>query len=90
MRAAAHLAGRLGEMGAPLLLQHGTEDALVAPRGSRELLAKAASADKTLIEYVGASHNLLAEQPATLHAVRRDYLSWLEARLEASAASAGL
>jgi hypothetical protein len=28
--------------------------------------------------------------PATLHAVRQDYLAWLDARLDASAASAAL
>jgi alpha-beta hydrolase superfamily lysophospholipase len=90
LRGAAHLAGRLSELRLPLLLQHGSADALVAPRGSAELLQAAASGDKTLIVYDGASHNLLAEAPATLHAVRQDYLAWLDARLDASAASAAL
>ena len=56
--------------------------------GSRELLAAAATADKTLIEY-DAGHNLLAEE-RTLHAVRRDYLQWLETRADASWASSML
>ena len=88
LRASASLAAKLGEWNVPLLLQHGLDDKLVAPHGSRELLAAAASADKTLIEYQ-AGHNLLAE-PGTLHAVRRDYLQWLEARTDASWASSML
>jgi hypothetical protein len=60
----------------------------------RELLKAAASGDKTLIVYDGASHNLLAEEPTTLHAVRQHrYLSWtrawLNARLDASLRSLG-
>lgn len=88
LRASASLAARLSDWDVPLLLQHGLDDAVVAPHGSRELLAAASSADKTLIEYQ-AGHNLLAE-PATLHAVRRDYLQWLETRADASWASSML
>jgi len=88
LRASANLASRLADWNVPLLLQHGLDDALVAPHGSRELLAAAAATDKTLIEYQ-AGHNLLAE-PATLHAVRKDYLQWLETRADASWASSML
>jgi acylglycerol lipase len=87
---ARHLAARLGELRLPLLLQHGTADALVALRGSAELCAQAASPDKTLLTYDGATHNLLNEAPAVLHRVRADYLAWLDARVEASASSAAL
>ncbi len=89
-RGAAHLASRLEDMALPLLLQHGSLDPLVAHRGSAELVARAASCDKTLITYSDAGHNLLHEAPATLQRVRADYLDWLEARVDASAASAGL
>lgn len=88
--AAAHLASRLHEMRLPFLLQHGSDDALVAPVGSQQLAAKAASQDKTLLVYDSAGHNLLSEEPATLHKVRSDYLEWLDQRAEASAASASL
>jgi alpha-beta hydrolase superfamily lysophospholipase len=89
-RGAAHLAARLEEVSLPLLLQHGSEDPLVAHRGSAELVARAASCDKTLITYSDAGHNLLNEVPATLQRVRADYLDWLDARVDASALSAGL
>lgn len=95
--AASYLAARLGEMSLPFLVQHGTEDAFVSMKGSVELFERASSGDKQMRTYPGAGHNLLHEAPATLAAVRSDYLSWLDShadevsrRRELSLASAQL
>jgi alpha-beta hydrolase superfamily lysophospholipase len=87
---ATSLAKSLHQLSIPFLVQHGSADALVAFSGSELLAERAASIDKQLLRYEGASHNLLSEEPMTLHAVRSDYLAWLDARAEASAMSAML
>lgn len=89
-RAAAQLRSRMHELKLPFLVQHGDGDAVVSLAGSVELAAMAGSGDKALMRYAGASHNLLHEASATLVAVRRDYLAWLDERVEMSAMSAML
>jgi acylglycerol lipase len=62
----------------PVLALHGTEDRLTNPDGSRELVSRAASQDKTLKLYPGLFHDLLHEPE---HAqVEQDILTWLDAR----------
>jgi alpha-beta hydrolase superfamily lysophospholipase len=89
-RAAKHATSRLPELRIPFLVQHGDSDPLVALAGSQLLAATARAVDKQLAVYAGAGHNLQNEAPATLESVRRDYLEWIEARVDASWLSSGL
>ena len=89
-RAATQLRAHMHELKLPFLVQHGDGDAVVSIAGSVELATLAGSVDKALMQYAGASHNLLHEASATLVAVRRDYLAWLDERVELSAMSAML
>lgn len=69
---------REGEIRAPLLVLHGTADAVCNPDGSRELVQRAGSVDKTLIMYDGFYHDLLHD---TDHAVvLADIVKWIDAR----------
>ena len=65
----------------PLLIVHGTSDAMVAPNGSRRLHEHAGSLDKTLKLYDGLFHELMNEPEQ--NEVLAEMLSWLEARLAA-------
>jgi hypothetical protein len=62
----------------PLLLLHGTEDLLVAAKGSEILYERAASPDKTLKLYPGLYHEVLNEPERDQ--VVGDVVEWLEAR----------
>jgi acylglycerol lipase len=57
----ASLQGRMGSIGTPLLILHGSADAVTAPAGSQRLHEQAASKDKTLRLVDGALHDLLHE-----------------------------
>ncbi len=64
----------------PLLIQHGDADRITKPDGSRRFIANVTEADKTLIEYPGAYHqvhNDLGHETATA-----DLLAWLERHLD--------
>lgn len=61
----------------PLLVLHGSRDALTAPSGSRALIEAAPSPDKTLKIYDGLYHDLLHEPKAKQ--VEDDILAWLDA-----------
>jgi len=61
----------------PLLALHGSEDKLTAPSGSRELIAHAPAADKTLRIYAGLFHDLVHEPERDQ--VQGDILAWLDA-----------
>lgn len=81
---AAELLGALGRLWShpervrvPLLALHGTADRLTAPSGSRDLVARAGSADRTLRLYDGLFHDLLHEPEAAV--VERDITAWLDA-----------
>jgi hypothetical protein len=61
----------------PVLAMHGTADKLTAPAGSRMLIDRIPSTDKTLHIYPGFFHDLLHEPK---HAdVERDIHAWLDA-----------
>ncbi|MCC6387703.1 MAG: lysophospholipase [Dehalococcoidia bacterium] len=62
----------------PLLLIHGTEDLLVAAKGSEILHERAASTDKTLKLYPGLYHEVLNEPERDQ--VVGDVVAWLNAR----------
>jgi alpha-beta hydrolase superfamily lysophospholipase len=64
----------------PLLVLHGTADTVTAPSGSRDLVARAGSSDKTLRLYDGYYHDLLHEPGRDR--VLADVLAWLDARTE--------
>jgi alpha-beta hydrolase superfamily lysophospholipase len=85
-RTAAELLGAIAKIQAgmesisvPLLALHGTRDQLTNPEGSKELVAKARSADKKLELYDGSFHDLLHEPEG--QRVRNDIVSWMEAHL---------
>jgi acylglycerol lipase len=61
----------------PLLVLHGTADRLTSPAGSRDLVMRAGSADKTLRLYPSFYHDLIPEPGG--ERVVSDVLSWLDA-----------
>ncbi|MCE9572858.1 MAG: lysophospholipase [Deltaproteobacteria bacterium] len=63
----------------PLLALHGTIDKLTAPSGSRDLVARAASTDKTLRIYPGLNHDLLHEPDGHGAMVEAEITAWLDA-----------
>lgn len=78
LRAADRLRSQMGEIELPLLVLHGTGDRLTDPEGSRELCARAKSADKALKLYQGVHHDLLHEPEK--EQVTADLIEWLDAR----------
>ncbi|MFN7953812.1 MAG: alpha/beta hydrolase [bacterium] len=70
--------GRMEEVTLPFLVFHGTEDKLTDCQGSRELHARARSADKTIHVYDGLYHECLNEPER--ERVVADMLEWLNAR----------
>ncbi len=62
----------------PLLIMHGTEDALTRPEGSEALYQRSASTDKTLKLYRGLFHEILNEPEKDQ--VLGDIVDWLDAR----------
>lgn len=62
----------------PLLIMHGTADALAKPDGSIALHGRAGSADKTLKLYEGLAHEILNEPEKDQ--VIADIVAWLDAR----------
>ncbi len=65
----------------PLLVLHGQDDKVTEVDGSRELAARARSADKALRLYDGMLHDLLHE-PAGAE-VTREIVGFVSARLQA-------
>ncbi|MFN7135853.1 MAG: lysophospholipase, partial [Myxococcales bacterium] len=70
--------GRMEELQIPLLVLHGGEDVITDPDGSRQLHARAKSADKTLHVYDGLYHDIWSEpEKAKIVATVR---AWLDER----------
>ncbi|TMD89330.1 MAG: lysophospholipase, partial [Chloroflexi bacterium] len=69
----------------PLLVMHGTEDALAPVAGATMVHERAASGDKTLKLYAGLYHEILNEPER--QTVLDDLLSWLDDRSASSPAS---
>lgn len=61
----------------PLLALHGQDDLITAAAGSRELVARAGAADKTLRVYPGFPHDLFHEPNSSL--VSGELRAWLDA-----------
>jgi len=72
---------RMGELSVPLLDMHGTKDEITMPEGSKDLVARAASKDKTLKLYDGLVHDLLHEPEK--EQVQKDVTDWLVLHLAA-------
>ncbi len=71
------LPARIGRLSAPLLVLHGGRDQHASLTASRRILAAAGSADKTLIEYPSARHDLFHEPFRTSARVTGDLVGWL-------------
>jgi alpha-beta hydrolase superfamily lysophospholipase len=68
----------LGRLTLPVLAVHGGADPLNAPRGSREVIRRASSSDRTLRVYEGARHE--PHNDFGWEAVVADVVAWIEAR----------
>jgi acylglycerol lipase len=78
LRALGQIADGMERVTVPLLILHGTGDAVTEVEGSRQLCARAASADKTLKLYEGLYHDLLNEPEK--ESVRADVIEWIRRR----------
>lgn len=78
MRAGERISRDMGDIRYPLLIMHGTLDALASLEGSERLHAQAASGDKTLTTYEGLYHEILNEPERDQ--VIADLVEWLDAR----------
>lgn len=72
------LQARLPAVTRPVLILHGQADTITDPAGSRLLLERSGSTDKTLRQYAPALHDLLHEPEAA--AVRREIVAFVTAR----------
>jgi acylglycerol lipase len=68
----------LAEIQIPVLILHGTDDNLCSPDGSKVVMQKIGSKDKTHISYQGYYHEILNEPEK--ERVQRDILDWLVKR----------
>jgi alpha-beta hydrolase superfamily lysophospholipase len=75
------LPDRAGELTLPLLVMHGADDVTADPRRSRELVASAGSADRTLRLYERMRHDIFNEPGH--EQVCADVSSWLQSRVAA-------
>jgi alpha-beta hydrolase superfamily lysophospholipase len=78
VRALQRVARDMEQVRAPLLIMHGTADALSKPEGSAELHRRASSTDKALKLYDGLFHEILNEPERD--EVLADMVAWLDAR----------
>jgi alpha-beta hydrolase superfamily lysophospholipase len=78
-QAIKHIQAQMETVTLPLLIMHGTVDALADPEGSKELYARARSSDKTLKLYEGLYHEVLNEPEKAQ--VLADVVQWLDAHL---------
>jgi acylglycerol lipase len=71
---------------APLLVVHGKSDAVTAPSGSRDLVARAGTTDRTLKLYDGLHHDVLRDTGGDR--VASDVVAWIDAHTGAAPAGA--
>ncbi|KAK1299250.1 hypothetical protein QJS10_CPB14g01126 [Acorus calamus] len=82
-RMCEHVQGRFGEVTAPFLTAHGTDDGVTAPVSSVMLYERAASEDKTLKIYEGMYHSLIQGEPdENSDKVLADMREWIDERVE--------
>ncbi|MGQ0529193.1 MAG: lysophospholipase [Panacagrimonas sp.] len=65
----------------PLLVMHGTADALALVAGGKRIHDEAGAKDKTLKLYEGYYHEIFNEPPADRDRVYADLLAWIAARV---------
>ncbi len=78
--AISFIGDHMEEVEVPLLAMHGGADVITPPEGSRELVKRARSADKTLKIYDGLYHDLLHEPEK--EQVMNDISGWLDAHVK--------
>jgi len=76
VRASRFIEKHMAEIWIPLLILHGSDDALASPEGSRRLYEAAASSDKMLKIYEGLFHEVLNEPERDL--VIEDIAAWMD------------
>jgi len=76
LRAAKRIQADAERMTLPMLVMHGTGDYVTDPQGSRMLVARAHSTDKTLQLYQGLYHEIFSEPER--RQVLDDLLAWLD------------
>ncbi len=72
----------------PVLALHGSADRLTSPAGSRALIARIPSTDKTLHVVPDAFHDLLHEPEATRTQVATEIVAWIDAHAGGPAVAA--
>ena len=72
------LVGGMEDVVSPLLVLHSPEDKVALVEGSRQLVRRAGSRDKQLVEVAGAGHHLLLDQPDRVQAT---ILDWIQDRI---------
>lgn len=80
LKAGAAVLARATELTLPLLVLHGEADAVADAEGSRALVARSGSSDKTLCLYPGGYHELLNDSGR--ERAQAEIAAWLEARLD--------
>jgi len=85
-RALRRIESGMPDIALPLLIMHGTADALVSPDSSRALYERARSGDRTLRLYDGLYHEIMNEPERD--EVLADIAAWLDARTEPRAVDA--
>lgn len=81
-RAGAECLQRAGELTMPLLIIHGSADAIVDPQGSRQVMEKASSPDKQLFIFDGLYHETMNELPPEREKVLDTFHSWIIRQVE--------
>ena len=81
LKALETIKARGGEIEVPLLIVHGTSDALSDYRGVEEFVTKAVSPDKTVKLYEGMFHELHNELAPDREKLFADVIGWLTAHL---------
>ena len=76
LRAAKRIQTDAERLTLPMLIMHGTGDYVTDPQGSRMLVARAHSTDKTLRLYTGLYHEIFSEPER--QQVLDDLLAWLD------------
>ncbi|CAN6479334.1 unnamed protein product [Victoria cruziana] len=85
MRVAREVQSRFGEVTAPLLIVHGSDDVVCDPAGVKELYRKSPSKDKTIRVYEGMWHQLVGEPKENVDLVFGEIYEWLRVRAERAA-----
>jgi len=81
-RAGEECLQRSAELTLPLLIVHGSSDAIVDPRGSRQVMEKAGSHDKQLFIFDGLYHETMNELLPERDKVLDTFRSWIIRQVE--------